>query len=105
MVAGMAKIFILSTFVVLAACGGNRVSGDISNACMGADRTAATPRLCSCVQQAANSTLSGAEQRRAAKFFEDPHQAQETRQSDNSSDERFWLRYKNFSTTASRMCG
>lgn len=105
MVAGMAKIFVISTLVLLAACGGNRVSGDVSKACMASDRRAASPRLCSCVQQAANSTLSGAEQRRAAKFFDDPHDAQETRQSDNASDERFWLRYKRFAATASQMCG
>lgn len=105
MVAGMRKIFVLSTLVLLAACGGNRVSGDIGKACMASNRKASSPRLCSCVQQAANSTLNGSEQRRAAKFFDDPHDAQETRQSDNASDERFWLRYKQFTATASRMCG
>ena len=101
----MRQVFIISTLVLLAACGGNRVSGDVGKACMAADRKAASPRLCSCVQQAANQTLNSGDQRRAAKFFEDPHQAQETRQSDNSSDERFWKRYKQFSATAKRMCG
>ena len=105
MVAGMTKYLMISTLVVLAACGGNRVTGDIGKACMASNRAAASPRLCSCVQQAASSTLSGSEQRRAAKFFDDPHTAQETRQSDNTSDERFWLRYKAFSETATRMCG
>lgn len=105
MVAGMTKIFLISTMVLLAACGGNRVSGPVGEACMEADRKAANPRLCSCVQQVASQSLTGSEQRRAAKFFEDPHTAQETRQSDNSSDERFWLRYKNFTNAASRSCG
>ncbi|MCO4847277.1 MAG: arginine transporter [Yoonia sp.] len=101
----MRKLILLGALVFLAACGGNRVSGDISKACIAADRKAASTRLCSCVQQAANQTLSRSDQRRAATFFEEPHLAQETRQSDNSGSERFWQRYKKFSATAKRMCG
>ncbi len=105
MVAGMTKYLMISTFVFLAACGGARVTGPIGKACIAADRRAATPALCSCVQQAASRTLSTSDQRRAAAFFDDPHSAQETRQSDNRSSEAFWLRYKKFSSTAKRMCG
>ena len=101
----MQKIVLVSAMMVLTACGGGgRVSGDVGKACMAADRKAASSSLCSCVQQAANQTLSGSDQRLAAKFFEEPHMAQETRQSDNRSDEAFWQRYKRFSSTAKQMC-
>lgn len=77
----------------------------ISNACLKADRKAATRQLCGCIQQAADRTLSNRDQRAAAKFFADPHKAQETRQSDNAAKERFWKRYKEFADVAVAYCG
>lgn len=79
-------------------------SGPIENACLKADRKAANRSLCACIQSVANTTLSRSEQKRAAKFFKDPHMAQETRQSDRSSDERFWQAYKQFGVSAQRSC-
>ena len=89
-----------------AACGGGGrvVSGDISAACIAADRRAASPALCSCVQQVANQSLSGADQARAATFFANPDLAQQTRQSDRGSDERFWDRYRAFTDLAEQIC-
>ncbi len=89
-----------------AACGGGGpvVSGDISEACIAADRRAATPALCSCVQQVANQSLSGSDQARAATFFANPQLAQDTRQSDNFRDERFWDRYRAFTDLAEQIC-
>ncbi len=89
-----------------AACGGSSrgATGDISRACLEADRRAASPALCSCVQQVANQSLSGRDQARAANFFEDPQLAQDTRQSDNRGDERFWDRYRAFTDLASEIC-
>ncbi|MEN8895910.1 MAG: arginine transporter [Yoonia sp.] len=101
----MRKFLILGSLVVLAACGGSRVTGDIGKACIAADRKAASPRLCSCVQQVANQTLSGSDQRRAATFFDDPQKAQDTRQSNGFTNERFWKRYKAFSAAAKESCG
>jgi len=100
----MQKFVLVSAMMILTACGGGRVSGDVGKACMAADRKAASSSLCSCVQQAANRTLSRSDQKRAADFFEEPQKAQDTRQSDNHSDEAFWLRYKKFSATAEQMC-
>ena len=40
----------------------------------------------------------------AAEFFDDPHRAQEIRQSDRRSHEAFWQRYKNFGQTAEIFC-
>ncbi|PUB10733.1 arginine transporter [Yoonia sediminilitoris] len=95
----------LGALFVLAACGGGpNVSGSVSDACLAVNRKAATPALCSCVQQVANNTLSKRDQSRAASFFFEPQLAQDTRQSDNSRDEAFWQRYKRFSTTAASQC-
>ncbi len=93
--------------VVLAGCGGGArgVSGDLAKACIAGGRDAANRALCSCVQQVANQSLNGADQRRAAGFFADPQEAQDTRQSDRSSDEAFWDRYRAFADRAEASCG
>lgn len=80
-------------------------AGVITRACMSSERRAATPRLCRCIQRAANQELSRSDQRMAARFFRDPHRAQEIRQSDRPSHEAFWDRYKRFGSTAEEMCG
>lgn len=80
-------------------------AGAIDRACRLSDRTAASPRLCRCIQQVADQSLSRGEQRTVAKWFSDPHQAQVVRQSDRRSDERLWLRYKAFGENAARSCG
>ena len=95
----------LIVIFALGSCGGGRVSGDIGQACMNGGRSAANPALCSCVQRVANQTLSGADQRRAASFFDDPHQAQETRTRDDASSEAFWGRYRAFADSARAQCG
>lgn len=79
-------------------------TGPVSRACLGGGRKAATSSLCGCVQAVANRSLSNGDQRLAAKFFSDPHHAQEIRQSDNPSHELFWKRYKAFSANAERSC-
>jgi len=48
--------------------------------------------------------LSGADQRRAARFFADPHRAQEVRQSSRADDAAFWLRYIAFGEQAEALC-
>ena len=97
----VAAFLILSTLV---GCG-PRATGAIGQACIAADRQAATPALCSCVQQVANQTLSNADQRRAVAFFAEPDLAQSTRQADGSANEAFWDRYTAFAETARRSCG
>ena len=97
--------FLIVTIALLSltSCGA-RVTGEIGKACIAADRSAANSRLCSCVQQAANATLNGSDQIRAATFFANPELAQETRQSGGSAG-RFWDRYKRFTETARQSCG
>lgn len=105
--------------LVLAACSGNRntvtrvaapstttlfATGPIYSACRSAGRDAASRSRCGCVQAVANSELNANDQRRGAGFFKDPHQAQVVRQSDRITDERFWLRWKDYSQVAARVC-
>ncbi len=80
----------------------NAVAGPIENACMRADR--GNRALCGCIQQVADMTLRGADQRKAATFFKDPDKAHDTWMSKRSSDDAFWERYKAFGATAEARC-
>ena len=121
----MVRVFALGLVIVtLAACGSGRsgnsggftsaragihnsslfASGPISQACLRGGRDQASRARCGCVQAVANQHLSASDQRRGAAFFNDPQLAQDTRQSDNPSSERFWLRWKEFGTNAGQLC-
>lgn len=80
-------------------------AGSIERACLGSDRPGINRGVCSCIQQAADLTLTKSDQRRATRFFTEPHEAQVVRQSDRRSDEEFWQRYKRFGATAEAYCG
>ncbi|MGH1330990.1 MAG: hypothetical protein ACRBBK_08920 [Paracoccaceae bacterium] len=79
-------------------------AGAIERACIRSDRKAASRALCGCIQNVADQVLSNGDQRLAAKFFKDPQRAQDIRQSNNSSHEVFWKRYKAFGATAEQTC-
>lgn len=79
-------------------------AGPIDSACVRSERGNGNARLCGCVQQVANMTLSRTDQRRAASFFRDPHQAQVVRMSKTNADNAFWKRYKRFASTAEQYC-
>ena len=115
----MRQVIFLGFMAVLAGCGGGRdsgwrdrgpmigtpvASGPISAACTASDRKARSRKLCGCIQYAANQTLSASQQRRAVAFYRDPHRAQEIRQSDRGSDERFWRAYRAYGERAERLC-
>jgi hypothetical protein len=76
----------------------------IERACLSTPRENTSRKLCNCIGRVASQTLRSTDQRRAAKFFSDPHQAQEVRQSDNRANERFWERYVDFGATAAAVC-
>ena len=76
----------------------------ITDACLGSARGAAAPDLCRCIQSAADIELSRRDQRLAAKFFADPHHAQEIRQSNRARHEAFWDRYRRFGDRAEEIC-
>ncbi|MEM1129236.1 MAG: hypothetical protein AAGH83_01810 [Pseudomonadota bacterium] len=89
---------------VITATPGPVVAGPIERACNQSDRRAASRSLCNCIGHVADQLLTRGEQRQAAKFFNDPHRAQETRMSDRQSDEVFWQRYKQFGSIATQRC-
>ena len=80
------------------------VAGPIDSACVRSDRARGNAPLCTCIQQVANQTLSRSDQRRAASFFRDPHEAQEVRTSKSNADNAFWTRYKRFASQAEAYC-
>ncbi len=76
----------------------------IERACLKSDRSGVSRSLCGCIQDAADLTLSGKDQKLAASFFRDPQKAQDIRQSDRRSHEDFWQRYRTFGSTAEAFC-
>lgn len=80
-------------------------AGPIEGACNRSHRKAANRQLCGCIQQVADQTLRGSDQRRAASFFKDPEKANKTWQSKSNADDAFWERYKGFSQQAEAYCG
>lgn len=77
----------------------------IERACVKSQHSAGKRHLCRCIQDAADLTLTAKDQKLAASFFEDPHRAQEIRQSSSRRHERFWERYESFGRTAESFCG
>lgn len=96
------KSAILGLGLILAASAAQ--AGPIEAACNASNRAKGDTALCACIQQAADRTLHRSEQRRAAKFFEDPHQAQEVRMSKSAADNEFWARYRGFADMAQAFC-
>ena len=79
-------------------------AGPIESACLRADRVPANRAVCGCIQQVADQTLTGKDQRLAASFFGDPDRAQRIRQSDSASHSEFWDRYTSFGEAAEAYC-
>jgi len=76
----------------------------IKKACLKAGRAGANTAVCGCIQQVADLRLKRKDQRLAARFFKNPHEAQVIRQSTKSSNERFWTRYKAWGLEAEELC-
>ncbi|TRD21550.1 hypothetical protein [Palleronia caenipelagi] len=98
----MKKLFGIAAVLMLTT--GAAHAGTIERACEKSERGSASPRLCDCIQQVADATLSRKDQKLAATFFKDPHKAQEVRQSDNRRHEVFWKKYKKFGSAAQSYC-
>ena len=109
-------VALLVTALVAGCGGGNRFdrgdsgavtrfsTGPISRACLSSDRRARNPQLCGCIQTVANQSLSGADQRKASRFFSDPQRAHDTWMSQTAADDAFWERYKAFGAQAEAYC-
>ncbi|WP_170332623.1 hypothetical protein [Ruegeria arenilitoris] len=79
-------------------------AAQIKRACLASDRTAATRDRCSCIQRVANQALTRSDQKTVAKWFTDPHQAQELKMSQTAHDDALWDRYRNFGQMAQAIC-
>ncbi|HKK98033.1 MAG TPA: hypothetical protein VJ928_07605 [Marivita sp.] len=102
--------------ILVAGCGGSRFdrgdggqvtrfsSGPISRACLSSDRRARNARLCGCIQTVANRSLSGADQRKASRFFRDPQRAMDVKMSKTAADDAFWDRYRAFASRSEGLC-
>lgn len=102
----MKSIFLaVCVAAALSVLSGMAAAGPIEKACNRSDRKAANRQLCGCIQQVADQTLRGADQRRAAAFFKDPEKAHKVWMSKSSGDDAFWERYKAFSAQAQVYCG
>lgn len=102
----MMKISILGGLVaaVMMTAAVPAVAGPIESACLRSDRKQANRQVCGCIQQVADMTLRGADQRRAASFFRDPEKAQKVKMSKTASDDAFWDRYQAFGEQAEAFC-
>lgn len=76
----------------------------IEQACMRSERVGNNTQVCACIQRIADQLLTARDQRLAARFFRDPHLAQETRTSDRADDKRFWAVYTQFGALAEQSC-
>ncbi len=77
-------------------------AGPIRNACMRTDKGNRT--VCNCIQQVADMTLRNSDQRRAARFLNDPDKAHDVWLSQSRADDEFWERYKAFGAQAEAYC-
>lgn len=112
----MGRILAILALGVLVSCGGGRsdrgdnptqfasVNGPIKSACLSSGRKAANRQSCGCIQEAADRSLSGADQRRGASFFGNPARAHEVRLSDTERDDAFWKRWSDFGVVAEKLC-
>jgi hypothetical protein len=80
------------------------MAGPIESACLKSDRKQANRAVCGCIQQVADMTLKGGDQRKAAKLIRNPDQAQTVRMSKSDRDNEFWARYKSFGEAAAAYC-
>jgi len=79
-------------------------AAQIKRACLASDRSAATRDRCSCIQRVADQALTRSDQQTVAKWFTDPHQAQELKMSQTARDDALWDRYQNFGQMAQAIC-
>lgn len=78
-------------------------AGPVGSACLGSGRAVSQP-LCTCIQNVADMTLSGKDQKLAARLMADPEKAEAIRISDSSRNRDFWARYQSFAEAAGTIC-
>ncbi|HQU70351.1 MAG TPA: hypothetical protein PLI43_19445 [Albidovulum sp.] len=79
------------------------VAGPVGSACLSSGRSPSQP-LCACIQNVADMTLDGRDQKLAARLMADPEKAEAVRVSDSSRNKDFWARYQGFADAAGTLC-
>lgn len=100
----MKHILISASLAVALLAPVTAIAGPVETACNRSERTQSNRALCRCIDSVARDTLTRSEQRRAARFFTDPDEAQSVRMSPTRQDNEFWARYRAFGAAAERSC-
>jgi len=79
-------------------------AAQIKRACLASDRAAATRQRCGCIQGVADQVLTRRDQKTVARWFTDPHEAQEFKMSKSARDDALWERYQAFGQVALASC-
>lgn len=101
----MRVLFAFLCFVGVLVSAGDARANPIERACVQSSRGAADPAMCGCIGSAARRTLTAAQMRIGARFFDNPDRAQEIRQSDRRQHAAMWQAWRHFGEVAERMCG
>lgn len=88
---------------VLAILATMSVAGPLGSACLSSGRGVSQP-LCACIQNVADMTLSGRDQKLAARLIADPEKVEAIRGSASSRNRDFWARYQSFADAAGSLC-
>lgn len=102
--ADMKRTLIFAALAVATLAPAAALAGPIETACNRSERTQSNRALCRCIDSVADNTLTRSEQRRAARFFTNPDEAQSVRMSRTQGDNEFWARYRAFGAAAERSC-
>ena len=100
----MKYLFSAAFLAVITLAPAAALAGPVERACNDSERQQSSRELCRCIDSAARHTLTRSEQRRAARFFTDPDEAQTVRMSPTRADNEFWARYRAFGALAEQLC-
>jgi hypothetical protein len=98
------KLITAATAAIFALSAMPATAGAVERACLKSSRPAANAPLCACIDAAARSTLSFAEQNRAGMLIRRPDLAERIQRSKRKNDRTFWAQYKLFAKTAGARC-
>lgn len=79
------------------------VAGPVGSACLSSGRSVSQP-LCACIQNVADMTPDGRDQKPAARLMADPEKAEAIRVSDSSRNKHFGARHQGFADAAGTLC-
>ena len=100
----MKPTLIAATLALMTLAPAAALAGPVESACNRSERQQSSRELCRCIDSVADNTLTRSEQRRAARFFTNPDEAQAVRMSRTRADNEFWARYRAFGEAAERSC-